>query len=141
MSPLPDQTFLSGPNAAFIAELYGRYLDDPQSVDASWRGFFADLADPPAAVEEELEGPGWGEARPHLIGNGALANGHAVAAPSPAMKSRRRICDPRANPGQRIAGWLAWEPSGPVYAEPQRSNDLQLAHCTKIEMLDSISLC
>ncbi len=80
MSAFPDPTFLSGPNAAFIAELYARYLDDPQSVDASWRGFFAELADPPAAVEEELEGPGWGEARPHLIGNGVRANGHAAAA-------------------------------------------------------------
>ena len=42
-------TFLTGQNAAFIAELYARYLDDPQSVDASWRGFFAELGEEPKA--------------------------------------------------------------------------------------------
>ena len=88
MSRLTDPTFLSGPNAAFIAELYARYLDDPLSVDASWRGFFDDLADPPEAVERELEGPGWGEARPHLIGNGALAaNGHGALLPGDAQQA------------------------------------------------------
>ena len=40
-------TFLSGANAGFIAELYARYLDDPAAVDASWAGFFAELAVPP----------------------------------------------------------------------------------------------
>jgi len=87
MSPLTDPTFLSGPNAAFIAELYARYLEDPLSVDPSWRGFFGELADAPEAVERELEGPGWGEARPHLIGNGALTNGHAAELPDDAHQA------------------------------------------------------
>jgi 2-oxoglutarate dehydrogenase E1 component len=73
--PRLDQTsFLYGPNATFVAELYARYLDDPNSVDESWRGFFADLAEDAPAVLRELEGPGWGNARGQVI-----ANGHAAA--------------------------------------------------------------
>ena len=42
MSQPPDP--LSGANLAFVEELYGRYLDDPESVDESWRNYFAPLA-------------------------------------------------------------------------------------------------
>ncbi|HXQ51308.1 MAG TPA: 2-oxoglutarate dehydrogenase E1 component [Stellaceae bacterium] len=73
MTPLDETTFLTGANAGFIAELHVRYLADPNSVDASWRGFFAALADPPESVTREIAGPGWGEARPRIIGNGHLA--------------------------------------------------------------------
>jgi 2-oxoglutarate dehydrogenase E1 component len=40
-----ETSFLSGANAEFIAELYSRYLDDPNAVDASWQHFFAGLGD------------------------------------------------------------------------------------------------
>jgi 2-oxoglutarate dehydrogenase E1 component len=78
---MPDfdhTSFLSGANAGFIADLYARYLDDPGGIDDSWRRFFADLADDPAAVRAEHQGPGW--AKPI-----ARANGSAVqqAAASP----------------------------------------------------------
>ncbi|HUZ73266.1 MAG TPA: 2-oxoglutarate dehydrogenase E1 component [Stellaceae bacterium] len=87
MSPLDESTFLTGFNAAFIAELHSRYLKDPGAVDESWRRFFAELADTPDAVSGELTGPGWGRAQPHIIGNGAAApNGH-VAAPVEAGKA------------------------------------------------------
>src|SRR5579863_9978618 len=79
MPPLDETTFLSGLNSGFIAELYARYAADPASVDASWRDFFSDLADSPESVRRELEGPGWGDGKPHIIGNGAVpANGHAA---------------------------------------------------------------
>ncbi len=84
-------TFLTGQNAAFIAELYARYLDDPQSVDASWRGFFAELGEEPKAFLRDREGPGWGDKRGRIIdhGNGAAvpslaaANGHPALAELP----------------------------------------------------------
>ncbi len=57
MADLDGTTFLSGANAEFIAELYARYLDDPGSVDASWRGFFAELADEAAAERRPALGP------------------------------------------------------------------------------------
>jgi len=45
MDALNGVTFLSGANAEFIAELYSRYLEDPDAVDESWRQFFGDFAD------------------------------------------------------------------------------------------------
>ncbi|RMF10499.1 MAG: 2-oxoglutarate dehydrogenase E1 component [Alphaproteobacteria bacterium] len=34
-----------GVSSAFVEQMYRRYLDDPDSVDPSWREFFGDLAD------------------------------------------------------------------------------------------------
>ncbi len=55
-----EQTsFLYGGNARFIEELYGRYLDNPGSVDAHWRAFFASLGDEVEAARREVQGPSW----------------------------------------------------------------------------------
>src|SRR5689334_21266055 len=55
-----EQTsFLYGGNARFIEELYGRYLDDPGSVDAHWRAFFTSLGDEAEAARREVRGPSW----------------------------------------------------------------------------------
>jgi 2-oxoglutarate dehydrogenase E1 component len=83
MADLDGATFLSGTNAEFIAELYARFLDDPGSVDGSWRRFFSELADEAAAER----GPLWGRPAPHIIGtddaptsrpNGAAAEAAAI---------------------------------------------------------------
>src|SRR5437868_13627475 len=47
---LEATSFLWGANAAFIEELYARYLENPDSVDASWQTFFTSLGDCQAAV-------------------------------------------------------------------------------------------
>ena len=41
-----EESFLYGANSTFIEELYQRYLANPESVDASWQGFFKSLGDP-----------------------------------------------------------------------------------------------
>jgi 2-oxoglutarate dehydrogenase E1 component len=41
-----ETSYLYGANAAFIEELYARYLKNPSSVDASWQRYFAALGDP-----------------------------------------------------------------------------------------------
>ena len=57
MSTLIDEnSFLSGGNAVFIAELYGQFLNDPNSVDPSWVQFFNDLADDSAALLLDFKG-------------------------------------------------------------------------------------
>ena len=76
-------SFLTGHNADYIAELHARYLEDPTSVDESWRQFFAELQDQPESIEMEVTGPGWGRPAPMQIVNGhaapvALTNGHAA---------------------------------------------------------------
>ncbi|MGH6977113.1 MAG: 2-oxoglutarate dehydrogenase E1 component, partial [Stellaceae bacterium] len=80
MPPLANESFLTGQNAAFIAELYGRFLADPQSVDPSWQRFFAELGEEPKAFLKEMEGPGWGAKRPAMLGNGHLAEAAVPAA-------------------------------------------------------------
>jgi 2-oxoglutarate dehydrogenase E1 component len=74
---LEQTSFLYGANTTFIAELYARYLADPNAVDPSWRGFFADLADQSPAILKELAGPDW--AREH---SRVIANGHDATAPA-----------------------------------------------------------
>ena len=67
MADLDGTTFLTGANAGFIAELYARFLEDPNAVDESWRKFFAELGDDAAAALAELRGPSWGQPAPRLI--------------------------------------------------------------------------
>ena len=43
MKEMQEQSYLHGVNAAFIEELYSRYLQDASSVDENWRNWFAEL--------------------------------------------------------------------------------------------------
>src|SRR6516165_2811833 len=73
MANSPD-TFLSGSNIDFIEGLYARWLEDPSSVDPSWRELFSGTR----TEGRPLLGSGDGRAQP---GNGRGArNGPAVAA-------------------------------------------------------------
>src|SRR5436305_14965682 len=48
---LESTTFLSGANAPFIEELYSRFLENPESVEPSWRTFFNELGDQRASAQ------------------------------------------------------------------------------------------
>ena len=43
MKKMQQQSYLHGINAAFIEELYSRYLKDEKDVDENWRNWFAEL--------------------------------------------------------------------------------------------------
>jgi 2-oxoglutarate dehydrogenase E1 component len=43
MKKMQQQSYLSGGNAAFIEELYSRYLKNEDDVDEHWRDWFAEL--------------------------------------------------------------------------------------------------
>ncbi|MCP5372134.1 MAG: 2-oxoglutarate dehydrogenase E1 component [Hyphomicrobiales bacterium] len=75
-------SMLSGSNATYIAELYSRYLDNPNSVDASWVSFFDDLREDGRAILDELRGATWAPSETSVIrrGNGG---GAAAAAAEP----------------------------------------------------------
>src|ERR671933_81385 len=68
--PIDPASFLNGANSAFIAELYAHYLEDPSSVDESWRRFFAELRDDAPQIEAEIDGPAWAPRKGRIIGNG-----------------------------------------------------------------------
>src|SRR5690242_18750397 len=52
-------SFLDGGNAAYIEDLYARYLANPGSVDAEWQAFFQSLKDGSAEVSKAAAGPSW----------------------------------------------------------------------------------
>jgi 2-oxoglutarate dehydrogenase E1 component len=56
---LLETSFLQGANATFIEEMAARYLNDPGSVDHSWRIFFQQLKDNPDAIRGAVAGPSW----------------------------------------------------------------------------------
>jgi len=61
---LLETSFLYGANAAFVEAMYARFLEDPASVDPSWRAAFQGLNDSRDAARAAVEGPSWG--RPDL---------------------------------------------------------------------------
>jgi len=94
-------SFLTGHNADYIAELHARYVEDPTSVDESWRQFFAELQDEPESIEKDVTGPGWGRPVPMQIVNGhaapaALTNGHAATAVLPSDAQQAALDSLRA---------------------------------------------
>jgi 2-oxoglutarate dehydrogenase E1 component len=78
MADIEGTSFLTGANAGFIAELYARFLEDPASVDESWRRFFSEIGDDASAALGELRRPSWAR-QPPTIGNGATAGLDAEA--------------------------------------------------------------
>ncbi|MGY8999486.1 MAG: 2-oxoglutarate dehydrogenase E1 component [Rhodospirillales bacterium] len=64
------QTIFTGSNAAFIAELYDRYLKNPRSVDQSWISIFADFEGDKAANQSEITGASWARSNTSVIGAG-----------------------------------------------------------------------
>ncbi len=57
-------TAFNGGNAAFIADLYARWVADPGAVDASFADLFAALNDEARAVLEDAIGASWAPRRP-----------------------------------------------------------------------------
>jgi len=60
------ETFLTGANAPYLADLYARYMEDPSSVEPSWGSFFAELRDEASNVHADARGPSWAN-RPQLL--------------------------------------------------------------------------
>ncbi len=81
-----QETFLSGANANYVAELYRRFADDPGSVDPSWASFFQELGDERRAIVADLGGPSWAQpppalSRPSDPGKGPPLEAEAAKAP------------------------------------------------------------
>lgn len=131
-----ETTFLGEMNAAFIAELYSRYLDDPSSVDESWWRLFAELADERSAVEKDLTGPGWGRVWPRPSDHAGVAggtNGHTGGTqPAASGGDVSRAVDDTARAVQLIRSYRArghllcnLDPLG--LTRPRRNADLDPA--------------
>src|SRR4051812_39468087 len=56
---LTETSFLYGANAAFVEGLYAKWAANPESVEPSWRLFFANLADSPDTARKAAQKPSW----------------------------------------------------------------------------------
>ncbi|KIN79285.1 2-oxoglutarate dehydrogenase E1 component [Sulfitobacter mediterraneus] len=55
-------SFLEGENGEYLEQMYARYANDPNAVDAAWQAFFGAMGDTSGDVTAEAAGPSW--ARP-----------------------------------------------------------------------------
>src|SRR3546814_6003806 len=67
-------SFLNGANAAFVEQLYARYQQDRNSVDAEWQQFFDSLGDTREEVLNEAKGASWQRADWPVVANGELVS-------------------------------------------------------------------
>ncbi len=65
---LAQTSFLFGANAKFVEGLYAQYLANPQSVEESWRKYFASLGQSGLSATQLGRGPEWKKrtVKPHL---------------------------------------------------------------------------
>ena len=86
-------TFLSGANALYVAEMYARYTENPSQVDHSWAEYFSTMDDEEREILVDLKGATWSPSDSGVIGqfgNGTLMEADAgpqaepVYAPAPA---------------------------------------------------------
>lgn len=54
-----DTLYLDGANASYLEQMQAKYIQNPSSVDASWRAYFASMGDVPSDVQKNSEGPSW----------------------------------------------------------------------------------
>ncbi|MGH6923270.1 MAG: 2-oxoglutarate dehydrogenase E1 subunit family protein, partial [Propylenella sp.] len=65
-------SFLYGGNAAYLEDMYARYQERPDSVEAGWSDFFASLKDPKETVIAEARGPKWRRSDWPIVANGEM---------------------------------------------------------------------
>ncbi len=75
-------SFLYGGNAVHLAELYARYLEDPNAVDSSWIPFFSDLHDQAPLLARDFHGTEHAPRDTRILGAGETAARAAGAAPA-----------------------------------------------------------
>ena len=54
-----NDSFLNSSNAPYVAELYFKYKDNPESVDNDWRIFFSNLNEDDYSILKDFGGPDW----------------------------------------------------------------------------------
>src|SRR6267378_7200706 len=105
MADLDGTTFLTGANAGFIAELYARFLEDPNAVDESWRGFFSEMGEDAPAALAELRTPVWSKPTPPTIGDSSTPAA-GVGGEAPRHAAIDSICALNLIRAYRVRGHL-----------------------------------
>ena len=92
---LDATSFLFGTNAPFIEGLYAQYLEDPGSVDGTWRAFFEALGERDLSPTQLGRGPSWRRDAKVPFENGELVRALSGDAGRPFTRraARRRMGD------------------------------------------------
>ncbi|MHC0054802.1 2-oxoglutarate dehydrogenase E1 component [Actibacterium sp. D379-3] len=99
-------SFLQGHNAEYIEQLYARYANDPNAVDASWQQFFRTLGDEEMDVKKEAAGPSWARLDWPPVPNDELTaalDGQWPAAPAEARDAGKKIKAKAAEKGIEVS--------------------------------------
>ena len=62
-----NDSFLNSANAPYVAELYFKYKDNPDSVDSNWKDFFSNLNEDDHSVLKDFGGPEWKQRPSNVI--------------------------------------------------------------------------
>ncbi|HJR56296.1 MAG TPA: 2-oxoglutarate dehydrogenase E1 component [Rhizomicrobium sp.] len=90
---LEATSFLSGTNAAFVEQLYERYLADPNSVDQSWRDYFAGLGERNLSATQLGQGPAWARGKRPTLANDDTTLALTGQTPPPAPQKSNKPGD------------------------------------------------
>ena len=63
-----SDTFLTGANAQYVAELYARFTENASQVDQSWADYFATMDDEEREILVDLRGASWAASASGVIG-------------------------------------------------------------------------
>jgi 2-oxoglutarate dehydrogenase E1 component len=85
-----NTSFLYGGNASYIEDLYARYEDNPETVDAEWQAFFQGLKDSRDDVAKIARGPSWRKRNWPQPERGDLTAALEASNSAPPRCSRRR---------------------------------------------------
>jgi len=64
-----NDNFLNSTNVSYVAELYFKYSNDPNSVDKSWSIFFHSLNEEDLSIIKDFGGPEWKKRPSNIIDN------------------------------------------------------------------------
>ena len=97
-------SFMEGENAEYLEQMYARYANDPNAVDAAWAAFFKAMGDDGEAVKAEAAGPSWARSDwpPAPMGDNIGALTGIWPEPVEAEAAGRKIKEKAAEQGAQI---------------------------------------
>ena len=64
-----NDNFLNSANAPYVAELFFKFKEDPDSIDNSWRNFFKNFSEEDLSIIADFGGPKWKQRSSNVIDN------------------------------------------------------------------------
>ena len=64
-----NDSFLNSANAPYVAELFFKFKEDPNSIDKSWSNFFETFHEDDLAILSDFGGPEWKKRTSNVIDN------------------------------------------------------------------------